>query len=165
MNQYSLSGASVSENPQSRKIEAWFQEATPEQLARCDEARQIRKGIDLAKERFNKAGKKCNCPSGIPIFVDSEGSGQHWRKVECGLCHAWIDWIQHPDNTKNRRKTHAKKTTAYCQLCLRETPLLTTHHVIEVSMGGIDDPDNIWTVCEPCHTLIHSIRWIAGAYS
>jgi 5-methylcytosine-specific restriction endonuclease McrA len=146
-------------------IATWFREATPEQLERCDEARHIRRGIDLAKDRFNKAGKRCKCPSGIPIFVDGEGSGNNWRRVECGICNTWIDWISHPDNAKSRRKTHARKTTEYCQLCLRETTSLEPHHIIEVSMGGGDEPENIWTVCEPCHTLIHSIRRLSGAYS
>jgi 5-methylcytosine-specific restriction endonuclease McrA len=36
------------------------------------------------------------------------------------------------------------------------------HHVVEVAEGGSDDPENVWTICEPCHLVIHALRRLAG---
>lgn len=33
---------------------------------------------------------------------------------------------------------------------------LNVHHIVPVSMGGGDEPENLITVCVKCHKLIHS---------
>ena len=139
--------------------------ASSEQIERIEEALHLRKEIDRVKDKVSKAGERCNCPNGEPFLVDGEGTDTHWRRVECGNCNKWFDWISRPENAKKRKKTHAKKTTNFCQCCLRDGIFLRAHHIIEVVNDGGDEPENIWTVCESCHTIIHSLRNIAGAYS
>jgi hypothetical protein len=146
-------------------VAEYFRSATAEQIEKVQEALHLRKEIDRVKERISKTGQRCRCPSGEPVLVDGEGVPPHWRRVECGLCNTSFGWIPPPENAKKRKKTHAKKTTDFCQCCLKDGVALTAHHVVEVQHGGGDEPENIWTVCESCHTIIHSLRNIGGAYS
>lgn len=50
-----------------------------------------------------------------------------------------------------------------CQLCRKTGVNLVGHHVVEVDEGGADNSENIWSVCDPCHAVIHALRRIAKA--
>ena len=44
-----------------------------------------------------------------------------------------------------------------CELCDIDIPeVLDSHHIIQRSMGGSDDPENRITVCANCHRMIHA---------
>lgn len=104
----------------------------------------------------------CNCPSGIPAPILAEGppnSPGEKRRIECGRCHKFYFWLPKLKN-KDRRpssSTNLADGTA-CQCCRKIGVNLVGHHVIEVAEGGADDPENIWTICEPCHAIIHALR-------
>lgn len=104
--------------------------------------------------------KRCKCPQ--PAFVLAEGPPGEQRKVECGTCGTYLAWLPKFHN-KEIRKTSSTRlaTAAYCQLCCKVGANLIGHHVVEAQDGGSNAPDNIWTVCEPCHAVIHALRRLA----
>lgn len=138
--------------------------ATSQQIENIKLSIHIREHIDRAKARVEEKREKCRCSSGVPILVDGEGSGPHLRKIECGRCGQSFGWIPQLKNSGKRPRSGAQKTTEFCQMCRRQNVVLTAHHIIEVNEGGKDGPENIWTVCEQCHALIHAVRRIAGLY-
>lgn len=109
--------------------------------------------------------KRCKCNQ--PAFILAEGPTEgEQRRVECGTCGTYLAWLPKFHN-KEARKTSSTRlaTVAYCQLCCKTGAnlVLVGHHVIEVHEGGSNAPENIWTVCEPCHAVIHALRRIAKA--
>lgn len=49
------------------------------------------------------------------------------------------------------------KCARHCCICRRRDPLhLQVHHIILVSEGGTDDPDNLIAVCLTCHCDVHT---------
>jgi len=50
-----------------------------------------------------------------------------------------------------------------CQCCgvggEQNLPILAVHHIVEVSQGGLDIPENLVTVCVNCHIRIHTYSW------
>jgi hypothetical protein len=69
--------------------------------------------------------------------------------------------------------SEATRTACYirdgwkCRKCGREEGL-TLHHVIYRSLGGNHRPDNLVTVCWPCHKRIHDKeiipKWVSGVW-
>lgn len=107
--------------------------------------------------------KTCRCDQ--PAFVLESGPTEgERRRVECGTCHTFLAWLPKFHNKANRKTSSTHLATAgYCQLCRKMGANLVGHHVIEVQEGGSNAPENIWTVCEPCHAVIHALRRIAKA--
>lgn len=106
--------------------------------------------------------KPCRCPDGIPALILSEGPPTNpgeKRRIECGTCHQFYYWLP---KLKNRNQRPPSSTglanIEFCQCCRRSGVNLVGHHVVEVAEGGSNDSDNLWTVCEPCHTIIHALR-------
>jgi 5-methylcytosine-specific restriction endonuclease McrA len=44
-------------------------------------------------------------------------------------------------------------TCAVCERAGRVTQATTVDHVVPVSRGGADDPDNFQSMCDPCHAV------------
>lgn len=44
-----------------------------------------------------------------------------------------------------------------CQFCWQEVQFEDSqcHHLKRVAQGGSNHPDNLWTVCFPCHCKLH----------
>lgn len=110
----------------------------------------------------------CNCSGGIPTPILADGPPQDpgaKRRIECGLCHKFYFWLP---KLKNKDKRPSSSTgladNTFCQCCRKSGVNLIGHHVIEEQEGGSSEPDNIWTVCEPCHQIIHALRRVAGFY-
>lgn len=104
---------------------------------------------------------KCQC--GEPTLVLEFGPApDERRRIECGICHRFYWWLP---KLKNKDKRTGASTgladSDFCQCCRKSGAKLIGHHVIEVCDGGTDDQENIWTVCEPCHAVIHALRKIA----
>lgn len=106
--------------------------------------------------------KPCRCPSRTPALVLSMGPPNEpgaRRRIECGTCHTFFFWLP---KLKNKNKRSASSiglaSGAECQLCRKSGVNLVGHHIVEVVDGGSNDPENIWTVCEPCHAVIHALR-------
>ena len=47
-----------------------------------------------------------------------------------------------------------------CQKCGRNMGLsgLEVHHIVPRSEGGTDDPQNLRTLCVPCHLKLHKVE-------
>jgi len=45
-----------------------------------------------------------------------------------------------------------------CRRCGEEYRVLEVHHIIPKAKGGSDDPDNLITLCWPCHMRAHRER-------
>jgi len=81
------------------------------------------------------------------------------RKIVCGTCGHWLDWLPKLKNATRRAPSSTGLADSdFCQCCRKTGVNLVGHHVIEVSEGGSNEPDNLWTVCEPCHQVIHALR-------
>ena len=109
--------------------------------------------------------KPCRCSSG-PSLILTEGPASEpgsRRKIECGICHQFYFWLPKQKNQQHRPPSSTGLAIGdFCQCCRKIGVSLVGHHVIEVSEGGSNDPENIWTVCEPCHTVIHTLRRIVA---
>lgn len=57
------------------------------------------------------------------------------------------------------REEILKRDNYECQSCGRSSDhfSLSVHHILPVSKGGEEDDDNLVTVCERCHDLIHRL--------
>lgn len=91
--------------------------------------------------------------------LDTGPQPHEQRKIVCAHCNRWLDWLPKLKN-KNRRAPSSTglADSEFCQCCRRSGVNLIGHHVIEVHEGGANEPENIWTVCEPCHQVIHALR-------
>lgn len=47
----------------------------------------------------------------------------------------------------------------FCKVRHKEGYMLQIHHVVPVSHGGGDEDYNLCTLCESCHTKVHSDSW------
>lgn len=106
----------------------------------------------------------CRCASGpAPILAEGPVSGE-LRRIECGGCHKFYYWLPKLRN-KDRRPSSSTGLASgiFCQCCRKTGERLIGHHVIEVTEGGNDEPENVWTICEPCHSIIHALRRAAKA--
>jgi hypothetical protein len=107
--------------------------------------------------------KPCRCGEPAPALADGPpGTGER-RRIECGGCSKFIAWLPKLKN-KDRRSSGSTGLAAssFCQCCRKTGVNLVGHHVVEVAEGGSDDPENVWTICEPCHLVIHALRRLAG---
>lgn len=93
----------------------------------------------------------------------------HYAELKCYQCGRHWDWISKPaSQRKGREPKHTelvkKFGKGFCQMCLRTTETLPpkhglrAHHVEEYQAGGSPERENIWIVCERCHSLIHWMR-------
>jgi hypothetical protein len=56
---------------------------------------------------------------------------------------------------------HQRKLGRYfCEICFHDK-YLQVHHIEQVKDGGSDDPENLALLCDPCHTMVHTVRAIA----
>jgi len=58
------------------------------------------------------------------------------------------------------RKWVIRRDEFQCQGCTVGCTVMNVHHIIPVSSGGSDDPSNLITLCEDCHSQIHP--WMQG---
>lgn len=106
--------------------------------------------------------KPCRCGAPAPILSPGPGANER-RKIECGGCGQYIAWLPKLKNKDRRSSVSTGLASGTgCQCCRKTGVKLTGHHVIEVADGGSNEPVNIWTVCEPCHAVIHALRSLAG---
>lgn len=106
--------------------------------------------------------KSCRCGEPAPILAPGPGANER-RKIECGGCGQYIAWLPKLKNKNRRTSTSTGLASgAVCQCCRKTGVKLVGHHVVEVAEGGSDDPENVWTICEPCHLVVHALRRLAG---
>lgn len=56
----------------------------------------------------------------------------------------------------SRREAILNRDGYTCQICGKKHTRLEVHHIIFRGQGGTDDENNLITLCEDCHTGIHS---------
>ena len=106
------------------------------------------------------------CDSDTSHIVTPRESGPHYAQAMCRIC-GTKHWASKPKN-KNKRKSNKYTPEdlglCYCLMCLRDrsdlinSETLESHHIIQISHGGEDVPENIWILCTPCHKLVHHNR-------
>lgn len=101
--------------------------------------------------------------------IEETPEGPHWGKLVCFNCGAWWGWISKPGAEKRHRPAaHRdlvhKYSPGYCELCLRPEDEVTlhAHHVIPFHAGGESVRENIWILCEACHTHVEWTRTYHG---
>lgn len=110
----------------------------------------------------------CNsCKQHVETIVTVLNEGPHHARENCVLCGRFVAFSKKPENGEKRGKNkYLPKDLGinYCQMCLRpenrlgSRGILESHHVIEISSGGPDLPENIWVICTSCHKLINHQR-------
>ena len=70
---------------------------------------------------------------------------KHWG-YQKGFNYGW----------SSRRETILHRDDYKCQCCGKKDTRLEVHHIIYRSNGGTDDENNLITLCEECHSKIHS---------
>lgn len=55
----------------------------------------------------------------------------------------------------SRREAVLNRDNYTCQCCGKKHVKLEVHHIIFRSLGGSDDEENLITLCEKCHKLVH----------
>jgi hypothetical protein len=56
----------------------------------------------------------------------------------------------------DNRDTVLERDGHQCRICGTSDRQLEVHHATPQSEGGSDDPENLLTLCDRCHTLVHS---------
>jgi len=56
------------------------------------------------------------------------------------------------ENVKNYVRARDNYT---CQVCKKKSTNLHVHHILQRSQHGTDTPDNLITLCKPCHDKVH----------
>lgn len=108
--------------------------------------------------------KPCRCGAPIPILAPGPTPNEQ-RKVECGGCGKFLAWLPKLKNKDKRPSSSTGLASGTdCQCCRKTGVSLTGHHIVEIFEGGTNDPENIWSVCEPCHAVIHALRRASGFY-
>lgn len=94
----------------------------------------------------------------IPDLEIGPNPGER-RKIVCATCQRLLAWLPKLENKDKRAPSSTGLADSdFCQCCRKIGVNLIGHHVIEVCEGGSNDPENIWTLCEPCHQIIHALR-------
>jgi len=91
----------------------------------------------------------------------------HDAEIRCSVCNKFIMW-KPKDRNKDKRPPNkilpVDLGIDYCEICLRvkarlgRNETLTSHHKIEIAMGGLDVKENILILCTHCHNLVHHVR-------
>lgn len=112
------------------------------------------------RQEINRlSAEKPRCCSQQAIIAETPDPGvKHYKKAVCGSCGKFFGWISKPKNlTRRAPSTTGLKTGERCAICLTGSSL-EVHHIIEVADGGDNDPENLLTLCQACHALVHWVR-------
>jgi hypothetical protein len=68
------------------------------------------------------------------------------------------DWEfpEYPSDWEDIRRRVVSRDGGRCQECGTSRHPLHVHHIESLSQGGSDDPSNLVTLCEDCHSRYHS---------
>jgi hypothetical protein len=66
---------------------------------------------------------------------------------------AWRRWRL---SAQGRLHARIRRRDGYvCRMCGASSVLPELHHLVPESLGGPDRPDNLISVCRPCHRQLH----------
>lgn len=113
-----------------------------------------------------KPKRPCSFP-GCPALTED----QHCPEHQCVMDARYNKYERDP-KTKKRYgrmwpRIRAAQLTAHplCAMCAqqqRAIPASEVHHILPLAKGGTHDPDNLMSLCKPCHsriTLAEGGRW------
>ncbi|NMX22022.1 hypothetical protein C5S30_06250 [ANME-1 cluster archaeon GoMg4] len=66
----------------------------------------------------------------------------------------------YPENWDEIRKRIYRRDGWQCQKCGATNVQLHAHHIIPLSQGGSNEPDNLITLCKNCHAELHPLTTI-----
>lgn len=98
--------------------------------------------------------------------------GGVWRCPECHQHMGFVAKAKVEGDTKREaahRELVAKYGRGFCELCLLTTEelgatkYLVGHHVKQYADAGTSERENVWIVCNSCHSLIHWARHHHGS--
>ena len=72
------------------------------------------------------------------------------------------EFPEYPSDWDEIRRTVLRRDGGRCQECGTRQHPLHVHHIVSLSRGGSDDPSNLVTLCEDCHSQYHSHMGGAG---
>jgi len=69
---------------------------------------------------------------------------------------AWRRWRWRL-SAQGRLHARVRRRDGYaCRVCVASGVLLDLHHLVAESRGGANRPDNLISVCQPCHRALHA---------
>ena len=103
----------------------------------------------------------------VPLLL--ECPPPHHRREVCPHCEQHMGWLKKPDSCKKRRESAHRELVAkygkgFCEMCLmpeddlNDRTYLVGHHVQQYADDGGNERENVWIVCNACHSLIHWAR-------
>lgn len=112
-----------------------------------------------------------NCDGEVKPIADDTPHPTHGYKLLCPYCGWFVGWggKAKPVRDENGVRQRSSKWTPerlnipHCVMCLRTRDqlgkgTLEIHHIIPVSEGGLDEPENIIVLCTACHKEAHHRR-------
>lgn len=66
------------------------------------------------------------------------------------------EFPEYASDWKDIRRRTLRRDGGRCQECGASRRPLHVHHIVSLSRGGSDDPSNLVTLCEDCHSQYHS---------
>jgi len=110
-----------------------------------------------------KPKKPCAAP-GCPNLTDGRYCEQH-RKLADRDYDRYYRTKENYDRYHNSRwkeiRTAKLHRQPLCEMCMKENRYVTAtlvHHILPLSEGGTNAPDNLMSLCDSCHGKIHSSR-------
>lgn len=106
-----------------------------------------------------KPKQPCAYP-GCPRLTDGRYCEEHRKMVERN----YERYSRDPDVHKKygrawrRIRDQYVKTHPFCEECFKRgilVPVDEVHHIVPVSRGGTNNPNNLMSLCKSCHNKIH----------
>lgn len=119
---------------------------------------------------MGKKERHCgNCGEVMPMEVKVlPEKSIHYAECRCVKCGKHCGYLPYPKNEGKRTESSKYKPEDLginsCQMCMRHgerlgnRETLEMHHIEEVQHGGVDEPENLWVLCTPCHRYVHHQR-------
>lgn len=102
--------------------------------------------------------RPCSHP-GCPMLTDGNYCPAHQREAD-----ARYNKHQRDPMTRKRYgrmwpriRTAQLAARPLCEMCLRDgraTPAMEVHHILPLADGGTHAPENLMSLCKPCHSRI-----------
>lgn len=96
------------------------------------------------------------CKNVIDEKVKNMNFARRAKKIQNGKFRSGV--------SKDLREMILQRDDNFCIMCHFKSSdfgIMQVHHITPASKGGSDDPNNLITLCKPCHTKVHKKGWEA----
>lgn len=110
-----------------------------------------------------KPMKPCAHP-GCPNLTHSRYCEAHQRQADREYDkyqRSGKSYLEYHNGTWAKLRRMQLQRQQLCELCLREhryTKATLVHHILPLREGGTSAPDNLMSLCGPCHSRLHAGR-------